>query len=475
MSSEKYPGQSFKVTAEQGDAPPWLVPAKTVEDILITEQLSGLLDVDSHTQVGQVFASLAQIMANAPERLPQALCETALTLCSAGTAGISMIRRQPAGEEYFSWDALAGVFADLVGGTTPRFFSPCGTTIDSGTTQLFSYPGRFFPYLNDVSPPIVEDLVVPFFAAGKPLGTIWILSHDERRFGGAQARLMEQIGSFCAAAFYLLGLRDSAESANAGLVSRAGALEQANNRAAANLQEATVAITALHASNDLKDEFVSLVSHELRTPIATIYGNARLLLHRAAALSEEQVQQSLLDIEHESLRLNQVIQDLLALARPENGGPAVEPIDVVSVLQHAVDEHMKQFPGRNICFEPESPRIYALANQDYLDQITRNVLGNAEKYSPVDQEIRIVATSADDGILIRVADRGPGIPEDELDRVFQPYYRSASTAQKAPGIGIGLAVCQRLVVAMGGRIWVQNGPGGGAEFDFTLPCLTDET
>jgi signal transduction histidine kinase len=386
-----------------------------------------------------------------------------------------MLRRNPDGEECFYWDALVGEYASFVGGTTPRSFSPCGTTIDRGTTQLFSYPGRFFPYLNDVSPQIVEGLVVPFFAAGKPLGTIWIVSHDERTFGRLQAHLMEQIAAFCAAAFYLMGLRDSAESANLGLAIQAGALEQANSRAEASLEDASAAIKALHDSNEVKDEFVSLVSHELRTPAATIYGNACILLQRGEKLSDEQVTQSLRDIEHESLRLNQVIQDLLTLARPENGGPNVEPIDVVSILQRTVDEHSRHFSSRKICFAPEGPRMYALGNEDYLDQVARNVIGNAEKYSPSDQPISVSVTSAGEEILIRIADRGPGIPAAELDYVFQPYYRSPTTAKKAPGIGIGLAVSQRLVAAMGGRIWVQAGPEGGAEFDFTLPRLTDET
>ena len=446
------------------------LPKLDVETILITEALSQRPASRTSDRVSAAFVSLAGVMSNDPAKLPRALCDVAMDLCGAATAGISILRRPANAEPYFYWEALAGAYESYVGGTTPRDFSPCGTTLDRGQAQLFLYPGRLFSYLDQASPPIVEGLVIPFYAAGEPLGTIWIVTHDEQHhFDAGHVRVMEQIGAFCGAAFHLLSLKNQAEGATQQLAEQAQMLLTANAVTQASLRQEGQVNLALQESNHAKDEFVSLVSHELRGPVSTIYGFARILLARGDSLGAAEVHESLETIEQESMRLNRILEDLLVLARPENGGPSLDRLEVTDALRDVIDDFRHLYPDRTISFEACGQRLEALANVDYVGQIVRNLLSNAEKYSPLDQPIDVSVQPLDLEVLIAVEDHGSGIPDAELAPIFDSFYRSPSAQKHASGMGIGLTVCKRLVDAQRGRIWVEPRTGGGARFCFTLP------
>jgi hypothetical protein len=121
-----------------------------------------------------------------------------LDLCQAHTAGFSTPRCE-GGREFFRWDAMAGALAHAVGGTTPRDWSPCGITLDRQAAQLFCYPARYFTYFADAAPPIVEGLVLPVYLADSPLGTLWIVSHDESlKFNAEHVRVMNAVAHRCA-------------------------------------------------------------------------------------------------------------------------------------------------------------------------------------------------------------------------------------------------------------------------------------
>src|SRR5205085_12067938 len=114
-----------------------------------------------------------------------------------------------------------------------------------------------------------------------------------------------------------------------------------------------------------------------------------------------------------------------------------------------------------------------LGERGYVEQVLRNLLSNAEKYSPRDSTITVRVESAGREVCVTVADKGDGLSEQESREVFRPFVRLSRTALQAAGTGIGLTVCKRLIEAQSGRIWVQRRPGGGSEFCFTLP-LADE-
>lgn len=226
----------------------------------------------------------------------------------------------------------------------------------------------------------------------------------------------------------------------------------------------------LHRANDAKDEFLGLVSHELRTPITTIFGNAYVLRKNAGRLREEDQNAAIADIEAEAQRLQGIIDNMFVLARIEAGGEiATEPILVRHVIDSAVSAHRIRFPGRKIVSRVPDTLEPAMAEQVYVDQVVRNLLNNAEKYSPPESAVEIEATMEGDDIAVRVLDRGSGIDMSEAEQIFTAFYRSSRTALHASGTGIGLAVCKRLVEAQAGRIWARSREGGGAEFGFTLP------
>src|SRR5450432_1236307 len=150
------------------------------------------------------------------------------------------------------------------------------------------------------------------------------------------------------------------------------------------------------------------------------------------------------------------------------------PIDE---LIHDVVGHMQfLLQGREVQTHiPDDPPPVGL---DYLQmgQVLTNLLENAARYTPPTSPIEITAQVVDDEMMVSIADRGPGIPQFDLERVFDKFYRVLSTARKkkVTGSGLGLAVCLGLVEAHGGRIWAENRPDGGAVFRFTLPLADAE-
>ncbi|WP_445253227.1 ATP-binding protein [Nostoc sp. 106C] len=206
----------------------------TLEDILITEKLSRRNPRPANLLAeNQALHVLARQLVNQPQTMLQNLVDITLELCSAGTVGVSLLEITPNKEEIFRWNVLAGALAEYVGDTTPRNFSPCGVCLDCGTPQLYSYPDRYFTYLQAANTPIVEGLVLPLIADNHALGTIWIMSHDEQRhFDSEDVRVMTSLADFAAAAL-LLNQRQTQEllAKNVQLEAAAAELKRAEELA----------------------------------------------------------------------------------------------------------------------------------------------------------------------------------------------------------------------------------------------------
>jgi signal transduction histidine kinase len=223
----------------------------------------------------------------------------------------------------------------------------------------------------------------------------------------------------------------------------------------------------------LQDAFIGVVSHELRTPITTIYGNSKVLRRRLDHLDPEALAQIVDDIEAEADRLQRLIEDLLVLSRAERGAVEVtnEPILLTRILERTVAAERERWPSH--VFELAVPSVLpsVAGEETYVEQVVRNLLTNAAKYSPVGSTVRVQAETVDDDVVVRVLDQGPGIDPQEVDRLFDVFYRSALAVRTAAGSGIGLFVCRELLHAMNGRIWARNREGGGSEFAFSLSTL----
>jgi K+-sensing histidine kinase KdpD len=227
----------------------------------------------------------------------------------------------------------------------------------------------------------------------------------------------------------------------------------------------------LRIASRAKDDFLGIVAHELRTPITTIYGGARLLGSRRAQLDPESADELVSDIEQESERLYRLIQNLLVLARTESKTVEVhkEPIAVNQMLQKLLGTFSRRRANRRVQTNVHLQAEVVLAEATYLEQILLNLVTNADKYSPPDQPIDIDVSAEHGECVFRVMDRGPGVPESEIEKIFESFYRSNATADRARGTGVGLAVCRRLVDAQGGRIWASIRADGGLEIAFCLP------
>jgi signal transduction histidine kinase len=224
-----------------------------------------------------------------------------------------------------------------------------------------------------------------------------------------------------------------------------------------------------------RDAFIGVISHELRSPITTIYGLSHVLRQRHRSLDADSLGQHLDDIHFESDRLRRLTEDLLVLSRAEGGRliVAAEPVSVARATADSVQSEAGRSSAHHFELEVPSSVPLVAGEQLYVEQIVRNFLSNAAKYSAPGTTIRTSVTPESEGVAVRVRDQGPGIPESP-ERLFELFYRSPDAATQAPGAGIGLYVCSELVRAMAGRIWAAEAPEGGAEFGFWLPALQEE-
>jgi two-component system, OmpR family, sensor histidine kinase KdpD len=221
-----------------------------------------------------------------------------------------------------------------------------------------------------------------------------------------------------------------------------------------------------------RDLLVGMISHEIRNPLTTIFGNAHLLLRRLEDMDDDSRTRAISDIREEAERLNALVENMLLLARAGRQATVpTEPVELDKVLCEVVSEHQKRFRQRPVAVGVKPDGLMADGQPDYLRQVVQNLLSNAEKYSPADEQIDLRARRIGDEVVISIHDRGPGIAPAESEIIFQPFYRSARTSTKVSGAGIGLAVCKLLVQAQSGRIWTSPRREGGSVFSFTLPAV----
>ena len=194
---------AFERTAKRRDAPAHQTgDAPDLQSILSIAELNRRPTRSPDYAIeSRALVALAQEMATAPTGILQKLAEVALLVCRAHSAGLSLLED---GDQRtnFHWRAIAGKWAPHLHGGTPRNFGPCGTVLDRNAAQLCSHPERDFPYFGDVRPLLEEGLLVPFYIKGEAVGTIWVVSHDEKhRFDLEDLRVMTSLATFASAAY----------------------------------------------------------------------------------------------------------------------------------------------------------------------------------------------------------------------------------------------------------------------------------
>ncbi len=232
-------------------------------------------------------------------------------------------------------------------------------------------------------------------------------------------------------------------------------------------------ITELRRLERIRQDFVANVSHELRTPVSSIKGYAETLL--SGALDDKQ---NALDfvkiIQHDSDRLARLIEDLLDLARIESGKMKMVfmPLDLCSLVNRTIRIIEPQARAKDIRISAQLPENLptVIADEARISQVLINLLDNAVKYTPQSGEVKVSVTPLSKAVQIDVSDNGIGIPEDDLPRIFERFYRvDKARSRELGGTGLGLSIVKHIVIAHGGNVSVSSVPGKGSTFSFILP------
>jgi two-component system phosphate regulon sensor histidine kinase PhoR len=233
-------------------------------------------------------------------------------------------------------------------------------------------------------------------------------------------------------------------------------------------------ITRLKELENVQSEFVGNVSHELRTPLSLIKGFTETLLDGAMS-DPQQAARFLQKIDKHSDRLLFLIEDLLAISRLESGQVAlnVQHVDLHDLAQRVLDDLAALAAARKTTLDNQiAPETTVWADADRLQQVLFNLADNAIKYGKSEGRVTVGARAADGSgkLEVFVADDGPGIPPDAIDRVFERFYRvDRARSRESGGTGLGLAIVKHIVQAHGGEAWVRSELQKGAVFCFTLP------
>jgi two-component system sensor histidine kinase KdpD len=228
-------------------------------------------------------------------------------------------------------------------------------------------------------------------------------------------------------------------------------------------------------SERLRKTLLDCVSHELKTPLAAIGAASQELLRLAPdAQSQPMLKELAGEIHDGSHRLNRVVNNLLDMNRLESGvvRPNCEWCDVRELLQSAIEIERESIEGREIRLQVAERSPLALVDHTLIEQAVAKLLANAASHTPSRLPIEIDAEYTDDQLFIAVSDRGPGLPLESAERIFEKFYRGDD--RKAGGLGLGLSIARGFVEAHGGKLTAENRDGGGARFIISLPVRLTE-
>jgi signal transduction histidine kinase len=419
-----------------------------------------------HAAENEALHALARTLNEPGTAMLQTLADTALKLCNAGSAGISLRERNDGRPDAFRWVALSGCCAQLQGHLIPGDDSPAGVALELGSPQLFAFPKRQFDCLSVVPREVTEELVVPVPGTSEPFGALWVMSHDaDCHFDNEHRRILASLANFTCAALTITQTRADAE---------------------ARAEEAEAAKRALTAAEARKDAFITTLGHELRNPLGPI--DSALAAAQKLAADSPAVLSALAVANRQAQQLKRIVGDLLDASRVRHGKLSVRPEyallgDIVKDAMGAVREESEQRQHQLHATLPPYP-VPVVADSARLTQVLCNLLWNAVKYTPPRGEIALLVDAPDpetipeqDSVpreaVITVRDNGIGIEPDLLPHVFELFAQSPSARTHAEGgLGVGLSVVSYLVKAHQGQVAISSeGDGKGTQVTLRLPIV----
>lgn len=289
--------------------------------------------------------------------------------------------------------------------------------------------------------PAVKGLYLPLIAPPNVIGVLRLETNQPYRLLGADAlRLLEALATQLTLAMERENLSRQAQAARLQI-----------------------------EAEQMRNALLSSVSHDLRTPLTVIAGSASSLLEGEKTLAPETKHDLAQSIYEETCRLDRLVSNLLEMSRLQAGEPRLNKEwhvleEVIGSALTQLDPQLHDHPVR-ISLPTDLPLVQIDAL--LLERVVINLLENAMKYTPAGTPLEISGVLQAKEILVAVADRGPGLPAGQEERIFEKFYQV--TPGRARGAGLGLTICRSIIEAHGGRIWAANRPGGGAVFNFTIP------
>ncbi|MEZ4639680.1 MAG: GAF domain-containing sensor histidine kinase [Caldilineaceae bacterium] len=264
-------------------------------------------------------------------------------------------------------------------------------------------------------------------------------------------------------------IRTIADLAGAAIL-KTRLLSQARARAV----ELMEAHDTLFRMDQQRDEFIQNITHDLRAPLTFIRGYTDLMIEGAMGEINEEQQEALEVIQERTEAVNRLVGDILKLKQIESQPLKEEPVELVAVATNAVRSATMSArkAGLEINLEHQINQAMILGDADRLGQIFDNLLSNAIKYNRPGGMVHVQIEQHDAKVMISISDTGIGIPDEELDRIWDRYYRARSTVKDYDGTGLGLANVRRIIEAHDGRIWVRSN-SQGTTFTFEMPLFTE--
>ncbi len=235
-------------------------------------------------------------------------------------------------------------------------------------------------------------------------------------------------------------------------------------------QQAMVA--RLQELDAMKSDFVAVTSHELRTPLTAVQGFIRTLRRPDVRLNPNEMEEFLGIVDRQVERLSRLVEELLLTARIDAGtiDLRMDSVDVSEVLGETLSELGDARSRVRLAVDPSLPRL--VTDGQRLGQIARNLIENAIKFSPDDEPVRVTAVRHEGSLELEVADRGPGIPDEEVAQIFDRFHQvGGSLRRRGQGLGLGLYIVRNLVDALNGSVQVRSEPGEGSTFVVSLPLV----